>query len=67
MKHQTLSRHNLVRLNLSAEFATHLAVFFSHNKSANSTLCYGLSAIRVFFSKENKTPLQQLGKTSPCK
>jgi hypothetical protein len=31
-------------LNLLAESASHSAVFFSHNKSANSTFCHGLSA-----------------------
>ena len=35
---------SLVRLSLSAESASYLVVFFSHNKSANSTFCHGLSA-----------------------
>jgi hypothetical protein len=33
-----------VRLILLAKSASHSAMFFSHNKSANSTLSYGLSA-----------------------
>ena len=32
---------------LSAESVSHSAVFFSHNKSANSTFCYDLSAKRT--------------------
>jgi hypothetical protein len=31
-----------VRLSLLAKSASHLAVFFSHNKSANSTFSHGL-------------------------
>ena len=42
----------IVRLSLSAESASHSAVFFSHNKSANSTFSHDLSAItdaKAFF------------------
>jgi hypothetical protein len=35
------------RLSLSAESASHSAVVFSHNKSANSTFCHGLSSKRI--------------------
>jgi hypothetical protein len=43
-----------VRLNLSAKFATHSAVFFSHNKSVNSTFRHDLSAKLVnLFSFSN--------------
>jgi hypothetical protein len=36
-----------VRLSLSNKSASHLAVFFSHNKSVNNTFGHGLSAKRT--------------------
>jgi len=36
--------HVVIRLSLSAESASHSTVFFSHNKSANSTFSHGLSS-----------------------
>ena len=32
----------LVRLDLSAESASNLAIFFSHNKLVNNTFCHNL-------------------------
>jgi hypothetical protein len=37
----------LVCLGLSAESASHLIVFFFHNKLVNNTFCHGLSAKRT--------------------
>jgi len=34
-----------IRLSLSAEFVSHSAVFFSHNKSANSNFSHVISQI----------------------
>ena len=39
---------HIVRLSLSAESVSHSAVFFSHNKSANSTFYHDLSDKQYF-------------------
>jgi len=47
MDHFPVAHNHLVRLGLSAETISNSAVFFSHNKSANSIFCHGLSAKHV--------------------
>jgi hypothetical protein len=44
---QTRTSPRPVRLSLSAKSVSYLVVFFSHNKSANSTFSYGLSVKRI--------------------
>jgi hypothetical protein len=50
--------HRPVRLSLSAKSASHLAVFFSHNKSANSTFSHDLLAKRT--GRMSRCPIHEV-------
>jgi hypothetical protein len=55
-----LQARGYVRLSLSAKLANHSAVFFSRNKSTNSTFSHGLSAKRKVLKHAKNFICEQL-------